>query len=472
MIMVYLKLGLFRQISELLAALPEYFIQDQMNKVFYVGQVLEASKRVPGTESLRRALLADVARDYPWALSSLAEPPAGMTINVKNIENSRLISVNGRILITGESDRANVLDHNFEHEDSFELKTGYGAKLFRTSKGLYVIWQKTIKFLENDLKHVPEVVLMAGVSSLGEVSSILETSKGVFVGGEHGFVVLDKDLNPVTGVNYCVGKVSGFLETPRGILVGGELGFVVLNDDLEPAKPPVDLVEGVSGMRSASEGIFISGKAGTRLLNADLTPSESRVFPGQFIGQVKEGFIVYSSDYRFILLDENYKEKWAIGSDVSNVIVKGPDAIEKTYIPSGHFLSPNDLEIRPWGLILHCTRADLFFNLRLDLLMAVPRTSGNMIAVNYQGENFFVSSKYASGADNAESFSQHRDAAKNGGIDLTPEQWRLETTSDGAEMDFTLDPSALQRYQAAPGLEPVIINTMPLDDLQKFLAVQ
>ncbi len=472
--MLYMRSGRFARLLELLASYPDHFRHDPMKRMFYLRQALKATQSVPGADTLRRVVLADVAKDYPWALSFLTETPADMVIDMKQIGNSRLIHVNGKILVLDETDTVNVLDHNFNLVDSYYRDAGFGAKLFQTSKDHFfsLTHGGTLKFLGSDLKYEPPVLLKTGLGSIGKASSFLETSKGLLVGGEHGFVVLDNKLELLKAANDRVGKVSSFLETSRGILVGGERGYVVLNDDLQSTAEPVDLVKGVSGMWSTSQGIYISGKAGTRLLNADLTPATGGIFPGQYVGQVKDGAIFYLWDDRFFLIDENFKVKWSIGTTAGDVFVKGPDAVEPTFIPGGNFVSSGDLEIRPWGMVLHCTRADLFFNFRLDLLMAVPRMPNYIIAVSYQGEKMFVASNFPAGADSAESFTQDRHAVSNGGIDLTSEQMRLETTSDGAEMDFTLDPSALQRYQAAPGLEPVIINTMPLDDLQKFLAVQ
>ncbi len=59
-----------------------------------------------------------------------------------------------------------------------------------------------------------------------------------------------------------------------------------------------------------------------------------------------------------------------------------------------------------------------------------------------------------------------------GGIDLTPERLGLETISDNPGLVFRMDPAVLERYQSAPGLEPVIINIQPMDNLSSFLGIQ
>jgi len=60
---------------------------------------------------------------------------------------------------------------------------------------------------------------------------------------------------------------------------------------------------------------------------------------------------------------------------------------------------------------------------------------------------------------------------KNGGIDLTPANMKLQTQNAGEGIKFHMDPVMLQQLQNAPGFVPVIINIQPLNNLSAFLGL-
>ena len=57
-----------------------------------------------------------------------------------------------------------------------------------------------------------------------------------------------------------------------------------------------------------------------------------------------------------------------------------------------------------------------------------------------------------------------------GGIDLDPSQLDLSVqTNDSSGLRYAIDPKALEKYRSAPGFVPIVIETVPLIDLARFL---
>jgi hypothetical protein len=58
-----------------------------------------------------------------------------------------------------------------------------------------------------------------------------------------------------------------------------------------------------------------------------------------------------------------------------------------------------------------------------------------------------------------------------GGIDLTPEQLKLQTTGNTMPMEFKFDPAEIRRLQNVPGFFPVILDIQAMPDLPEFLGL-
>ena len=88
----------------------------------------------------------------------------------------------------------------------------------------------------------------------------------------------------------------------------------------------------------------------------------------------------------------------------------------------------------------------------------------DMLAGVSEGELSDIT-QYVLGIDHAQL------AESPGGIDLTPFRMDLQTQSNGAAINFHLDPATLKQLQNAFGFVPVIINIQPMTDLREFLGL-
>ncbi|MBF0331671.1 MAG: hypothetical protein HQL17_07010 [Candidatus Omnitrophica bacterium] len=63
------------------------------------------------------------------------------------------------------------------------------------------------------------------------------------------------------------------------------------------------------------------------------------------------------------------------------------------------------------------------------------------------------------------------DAAQNGGIDLTADKIHVDVRNSSDIFAFKVNPALLRRTMQSAGFMPVIVNILPLSDLQQFLGI-
>ncbi|MEI8012339.1 MAG: hypothetical protein WCI27_07670 [Candidatus Omnitrophota bacterium] len=475
---------------------------DVGDRIFYGNQIWKALRGTAQEEAMRDLLTKAMATESAWHFAGGPEMSVSVDVDLKYMgqETVRVVSYFKKILSIDHNGGVDVFDLKWRH--MFSAQISFLPESYReTAHGVVGYSQANIVIFDKNMRPVNVTT-----SPVGRIFDICETAEGILVGGQNGLVLFDSALQLRIMLSTTVGAIFRMIRVSKGIFIDSEHGIFLLNDRHELISMEHLGRKHFKWLKETSRGLFMGGAEGCVLLNDKLEvvrklgdvssiheTSQGIIFSHDFgtwiwkeneekhwqlgaysnverIDEVAGGFLLSSLDRR-VMLDKDFKERWSmqVGTGYRSLIIKRP-GIDAEEIDMNNVFNPVDDIIRPWGFIIKSSASVLFLDYDLHLIAEVPTNWTLVTSVTYQGETFVVSGKIHF-SDSAESLLQDNNKSKTGGIDLRPEQLRLETKSDRPSITFTMDPAVMKKYQFAPGLEPVIIDSQPVQDWAGFLGM-